>query len=402
MIIYTKYSNERSPEFSIRTDIFQEENRQRKIRKTPFFPQAAAHVRSIYTHYLSLKKDLEGTGLSVNPCEPDNGSAVFPYIEGNTLEERLDGLLAAKKLTELEAEIGRYFEMFVPDSGTEFHVTPEFERVFGSVSFETPQVCRPVSDIDMIFSNAIGQGDGFELIDYEWTFDFLVPVKYIQYRCLHYYIYGNTVRDELIHLDLYSRFGISRAEREQFERMEKNFQQYMLGNYTPHWKLYDAISDGVIDTTAMIQRESADRRKNAVEIYFDDGRSFGTWSCERRSSAPNGRLEMEIVLPEGTRAVRIDPCGKKCVVRVAQLSQGGRVLPYTSNGYTGGNGDLIFDTEDPQIIFDTPYSGPVTAVFYVESMDGITRELILNQYGKLRRLQPKVMLQKVKKILIRR
>lgn len=408
MIIYTKYSNERSMEFRIRTDILKKEDGSRQIRKTAASVQADAHIKQIYEHYRALEEDFAGSGLSVNRCEVKEDGVYFPFLEGRTLEERLDWLLAKNETDRLVAEIERYFAMFVPDENadntnevTEFAAAPEFERVFGKVSFVGKQMCRRVSDIDMIFSNAMEQGDGFELIDYEWTFDFPVPLKFIQYRCLHYYIYGNSTRDALTRLDLFGHFGISEEEREQFAAMERQFQQYMLGSYTPCWKLYDAVSDGIIDTNALIKNESARKSKNAIEIYFDDGRNFGPWNCEKRRCAENGRVELEIVLPQDTKSVRIDPCSEKCVVRVAKLRQDGKDLPYISNGYAGGNGDLIFDTEDPQIIFHTPYDGVVTASFFVEPMDGITRELILNQYGKLRRLQVGTVIRKVKKILKR-
>jgi hypothetical protein len=281
-------------------------------------------------------------------------------------------------------------------------VTEEFKQVFGEVSFSVPQLSRSVSDIDMIFANAIVKDEGFELIDYEWTFEFPIPVKFIQYRCLHYYMLGNTTRAKLLQMDLYQHFGISESEREQFAAMEKQFQQYMLGVYTPNWKLYDAISEGVIDTNALIRNESERKRRNMVELYFDDGRGFGIWNCEKRRCAENGRLELEINLPKGTKMLRIDPCSEKCVVRVKKLRQNGKILNYTSNGYQGGNGDLIFDTEDPQIIAAVKGSETVSVSFIIEPMDGITRELLLNQYGKLRKLQVETYVNKMKKILKRK
>ena len=403
MIIYTKYSNERSPEFRIRTDIIKEPDGCRKICKSAASPQAKEHIEKIHRLYGLLEADLAGSGLFVNHCEKKEDGVYFPYLEGKTLEEKLDELLAKKKTDEVIAEIERYFAMFVPErtksSLIPFKMTDEFEHVFGKVSFAKQQLCRRLSDTDMIFANAIEREDGFELIDYEWTIEFPVPVKFIQYRALHYYILGNSTRDKLIGLDLYGHFGISKEEQEQFAAMEKHFQQYMLGEYTPYWKLYDAISDGVIDANALIKKESEYKNRNKVEIYFDDGRNFGAWNCEKRQSVQDGRLNLEIDLPQGTKAVRLDPCSEKCIVRVKKLRQGKKMLMYTSNGYAGGNGDLIFDTEDPQIIFSVSGNEPVYVSLIIEPMDGITRELILNQYGKLRRLQPQTYVNKVKKIL---
>lgn len=326
-------------------------------------------------------------------------------------------------------------------------MTQQFQTVFGSVQFTQPMMCRAVSDIDMIFSNALERGDGYELIDYEWTFDFPIPVKFLEYRCLYYYIYGSEKRtclaqkclmptnvggrssvggakpsavgedrvlcgeaqnsadvkipgaevqsgtvgknetlkdDDNYRVNLFAYFGISEAERQQFAQMERSFQQYILGAYTPAWKLYDEISDGVIPVMPLVERESTRRRRNKIEVYFDDGRGFGVWNCRKYCPAQEGRASLEIVLPKKTMVTRVDPCGERCIVRVLELTQDGHSLAWRSNGAVADNGDIIFDTEDPQMIFDTPYSGPVKFSFLTEPLDGLARELVLNQHGKLR------------------
>ena len=37
----------------------------------------------------------------------------------------------------------------------------------------------------------------YYLIDYEWTFDFPIPVKYVIYRIIHYYIECNSIRKKI-------------------------------------------------------------------------------------------------------------------------------------------------------------------------------------------------------------
>ncbi len=390
MILFSKYSNERAPRFRIRTDILTREalgTGEKWVRKSPCSSEARDHVRGIYESCRRLSADLDGTGLLVNRCELRDGAAEFPFLEGETLEERLDGLLKRGKLEELKAEIGRYFSMFSGET-VPFQETEAFRRVFGSISFEEPQTCRTVSDIDMIFSNALASGEGYELIDYEWTFDFPIPVKYIQYRCLYYYILGNSKRDELTRGNLYREFGISRGEQERFEEMERGFQSYMLGNYTPVWKLYDEVSQGVIPVLPLVKRESARRREQEVEVYFDDGRGFGTWSMRKYTSGPGeeGRISLRIPLPEGTKALRVDPCGHRSVVRLERLRQGGAKLSFRSNGSRADNGDFIFDTEDPQFYIAPGADSrePVEIMFRVQPMEGLAREVILNQHGRLR------------------
>ena len=397
MIIFTKYSNERRPELRIRTDIIKKEDGTKCIRKRAASGQAWEHVQKIYERYLWLERDLRGISLKVNQCSTCKDGVQFPFLEGRTLEEKLDELLYKKKTDELVQEIARYLEMFAGDcvksedggldaegqNFAEFRMTPEFKAVFGEASFSKTQNCRKISDIDMIFSNAIESGDGYELIDYEWTFHFPVPVKFIVYRCLYYYVLGNTKRDELIGENLYERFGISEEEKEQFAKMEQNFQAYILGDYTPVWKQYDDISEGVIELSSMLEQAGEQKKLRTAEVYFDDGRGFGTWSWKKYGVQEKGITELEIKLPAGTKQVRLDPCSCKSVVRIEKLTQGGKKLAYTSNGAAAPNGDLIFDTEDPQIIFAVEGTSSVKVSFRSEVIGGLGREVLLNQQGHI-------------------
>lgn len=397
---FVKYSNERGIQMRIRTEILEDakaaaessvgeakadvESGRKIVRKIAASPQAWKHVQKIYERSLALEKDLKHTLLKVNKCSVCKDGVQFPFLEGWTLEERLDELWKKKKTDALLQEMERYFGMFAGDAekNCKFEITAEFEAVFGRVQFERPQTCRRISDIDMIFSNAIESGDGYELIDYEWTFDFPIPVKYLVYRCLYYYILGNSKRDELIGENLYERFGISESEREQFASMEKHFQQHILGDYMPIWKQYDDISEGVMELSTMLEEAQKEKNLRRVEVYFDDGRGFGTWSWKKFQAAL-GVNSLEITLPKGTKAVRLDPCACQSVVRVQSITQKGKKLNYHSNGMTTPGGDLIFDTEDPQIIFEVPSDASVKVTFRAEAISGLGREALLNQQGRI-------------------
>ena len=406
MVHYTKYSNERRREFCVQTNIETDEKGVRFVRKLASFPEAGAHIRSMSGKYRLLLEDIAGTGLCVNrcteqpeelglcvgeraafaPCGGSGEQVFFQFCEGRTLEEKLDGLLERGDVQGMLVEIRRYFAMFA-DGAVPFEETEDFREVFGQVYFSREQQCRRVSDIDMIFANAICRETSYELIDYEWTFCFPVPVRFLQYRCLYYYILGNAKRDALIRQDLYALFDIGAEEQEQFAAMERQFQSYILGDYVPIWKLYGDISDGVIPVLPLVEKESRiQRAMRTVEVFFDDGRGFGTWNWRRYQREADGISTIRIELPRGTKAVRIDPCGAKSVVRVVRLVQGDTPLACTSNGTAAPSGDLIFDTEDPQLVISELPCGEraVEISFLAEPVSGLAREVILNQDGRLR------------------
>lgn len=390
MIIYTKYSNERRREFCIRTDIRTDETGKKYVCKLPAFPEAKEHIRGLEKACQGLQADLAGSGLTVNACtlgaEPDGSVAAhFPFCTGQTLEEKLDTIWKKEGEEALIGEIRRYFSMFA-DTKEPFAETEAFRQVFGAVQFTRPQYSRSISDIDMIFANALETETGYELIDYEWTFDFLVPVRYLLYRCLYYYTLGNANRDALVRRNLYAVFDITEEEQEQFAAMERKFQAYMLGDYTPVWQLYDCISEGVLPIRPMIEQAGPrEKSMRMVDVFFDDGRGFGTWSTARYQVAPGSRVSLRIPLPNGTNALRIDPCAAKSVVRVESVRQGGEALGVSANAAMAPNGDYIFDTEDPQLIISGLPHGtePVEITFRAEPIDGLAREVLLNQSGQL-------------------
>ena len=390
MIIYTKYSNERRRAFCIRTDIRTDEAGEKYVCKLPAFPEAKAHIQGLEKACRGLQADLSGSGLTVNACtlktEPDGSiTAHFPFCTGQTLEEKLDTIWKKEGEEALIREIRRYFSMFA-DTEEPFAETEAFRQVFGAVQFTRPQYSRGISDIDLIFANALETETGYELIDYEWTFDFPIPVRYLLYRCLYYYTLGNANRDALVQRNLYEVFDITDEEQEQFAAMERQFQAYMLGAYIPVWQLYDCISEGVLPIRPMIEQAGPrEKSMRMVDVFFDDGRGFGTWNATRYQVAPGSRVSLRIPLPQGTKALRIDPCAARSVVRVESVRQGGEALGVSANAAMAPNGDYIFDTEDPQLIISGLPHGtePVEITFRAEPIDGLTREVLLNQSGRL-------------------
>lgn len=409
LLMYSKYSNERAEEFRIRTDILGDGSGKKIVRKSPASSQAGEHVASIYRKYEKLQEDLAGTGLSLNHCDFRDGNAWLEWLEGDTLEAELDALLFDGQMTAVVEKIRDYFQMF-SNCSEEFRETIEFVRVFGKQKLKGGNIrsCRRISDIDMVFANVIHTKRGYELIDYEWTFEFPIPVKYLQYRCIYYYMLGNSRREELLReYDLYGAVGITEEEKTCFEDMEVHFQQYILGSYQPIWKLYDVISDGVIPVQPLIKEASQRRRMQTVEVYFDDGSGFHAANCRKYRAAGGGRTQLTIELPKGTKAVRIDPCSGRCIVRLEKLRQAGDSLACQTNGQRMPNGDYLFDTEDPQIVIRALRRGgrEIQAVFYTEPLEGITREAVLSQDGRIRWMeQTKVwrMYRKVKRLLGKR
>lgn len=254
-IIYTKYSNERAREFCIRTDMCEREQGQRFVRKKACYPEGEAHVARLSEWYEKLEEVYRDTTISMNRIIAKENGICFEYLKGETLEEQLDTRLSRGDVEGTIEQLLGYVELVRRSGKSEtFVVTDEFQKIFGEVSLPDGLFCAPVTDLDMIVGNAFAAEDGWTMMDYEWTFDFPIPVNYVIFRILHFYIYGNTSRAALYSANLYGRAGLDREEVRQYEMMEEHFQQYVLGTHMPLRFLYPEMTPGCIDFRSEVCR----------------------------------------------------------------------------------------------------------------------------------------------------
>lgn len=120
-----------------------------------------------------------------------------------------------------------------------FDRTPEFAEVFGEGKLPEGIPCAAVSDVDMIFSNIFVESgkaaadSAWIVIDYEWTFPFPVPKKYLIYRAVYYAYYQIFKAEGKSLADWLKSAGLTEEETECFARMEVHFQEYLRAGAFP-------------------------------------------------------------------------------------------------------------------------------------------------------------------------
>lgn len=349
-IIYTKYSNERDERFNIRTDIILDNDGKKYIQKTALTEKAKEHIEHIYTCYKLLDHLFKGTNFKINKCEKMDENLRFEFIEGRTLEEDLDDYL-------LQGDYKRIIEtikVFITDlkkgmDDNDFVITPEFVKVFGEVELPANIKASKFNNIDMIFENVI-QNQCWNVIDYEWTFMFPVPLNYIVFRALHYYINGSEKRHHLKKLNLFEMFNITEAEKKQYEIMEHNFQQYVVGNTKPLHMLYDNISEGFIDVKDLVNKY---KNNNKLQVFIDYGQGFSEEnSYYIKYDRKKYYKEIEIEITEKIKNIRIDPANTSCLVKINELKglSSSNIFDYKSNGFEIEQNLILYGINDPQII----------------------------------------------------
>ena len=387
-IVFTKYSNERAKAFALRTDILEEAGG-RRVRKKAMDPQGECHIQNIAHFYEELSRIYQDTKIHMNRCTLEDGDAYLEYLEGETLENILDGYLLEENHSLLIRTLFSYLEEVKKGFTREsFAITPEFEEVFGKVQLPENLLSADTADIDMVLNNVLVT-DGWTLIDYEWSFDFPIPYHFVVFRILNYYLHGSSTRSCLIPHDLMGKAGLSPEEIEVYRRMEEHFQQvYVLREkeenrvHVPIRFLYDDITPGILDVKELGFQPLDHRGMHLVQLYEGADLAFREENSQKRSPENEGSFSGVFQVAETTRYVRLDPASRYCILHDLQVIWGKKVGEIQTNGFVMADGSRLFANEDPQMIFQRP-AGAGCQVQVQFSIEYLTAEEALAQAGRV-------------------
>lgn len=263
-ILFSKFSNERSRETSIRTEVLKIKDGTLKVRKTPVYSEGTEHVGFIPVWQEKLDDLYADSSLQFNRCTKQGNHVLFEYVDGDNLENVLDQLILDQKEEEASQMLKRYLkELRRVQEQQPFELTKSFTDIFGKVQLPEGLKAASVTDLDMLCSNIL-LGDQKTVIDYEWTFDFPIPSDFVIYRVIYYYVEKNPLRASLMKEDLYDYMGIGQKEKEIYFQMEESFQRYITGGIVPMREMYHDMTPGAYRIQELLQGQTEElaRLKN--------------------------------------------------------------------------------------------------------------------------------------------
>ena len=309
-ILYCRYSVERDKDKKIYTSISQNKNGEKVVKKAAYETEANEHIKKLDIWEKKLTKQLANATflqkkISVNRIIEKNQlngkeQVSFAYVKGQTLENYLDELLKGGQF-EVCKEVLLDFCRTIEGLGNQvpFQITEEFRKVFGLV--DDNRLCNMMSlsitDIDMVCQNII-LGDEITLIDYEWTFDFKVPVKYLIYRVLFLYLEQKGRRKSpCFHnqFDFYKEMGITPEEKKLFEQMEIQFQKYAQGDCKLLRDVYLKEGKPVVPMAALMEQLHK-AGENFIRIQYDTGQGFLEENSHKRVLSQDEKGIFSLVL----------------------------------------------------------------------------------------------------------
>ncbi|MCR4788498.1 MAG: class I SAM-dependent methyltransferase [Lachnospiraceae bacterium] len=328
---YAKYSNDRDPRYAIKTEITSE-----GVKKIPMSPEAREHVAQMAKNHDLLKKRYEGSKLKVNKCtfNEEEGYALFEFVDGITLEERMDEALDKGDKEAFKALFDDYYERIDYNNG------------------------ENISDLDLIFSNILTKGDEWTIIDYEWCREKKVEAREIAFRALYCYVLEDERRNLQDIDELFEKISITPNEAEYFREKEVTFQKEVTGHHLSIGEIRANIGTHVLDAVGLAEKKLRDILDERIQIYYDRGMGFSEQDSKYVPDVYEGpgHVVTDIEFKGDIKNLRIDPADDICLVKINELILNGMdVLSdkkfIQSNGKMIKTGSFVFETADPNLIF---------------------------------------------------
>lgn len=345
-LIYTKYANERREAFRIRTSIYKDEKGKLTVEKKALSEKSKQHINEIYENYLYLKKINTIPEVDINKCTRHGDILEFEYIKGTSLTEKLNSLVYENKYVELIEVLKKYVDIIRQLHGeTKFTFTDEFVQVFGQVNIQEGIEAITHPNIDLIFDNIL-INDKINIIDYEWLFNFPVPLKYILFRSLNQYLAQLDYSKVQNEINILAIFNIDTEDVENFLQMERNFSKYVMVNYMNNY----------VQKATKLEHIVHEMQSKTIksQVFLDYGEGFSEENSYMIEHKDSKYLSVEIKVEDNVEAIRIDPCESACIIKLVEIKGIKEVAiegeDYYTNAFSVDGRKYIFLNEDPQII----------------------------------------------------
>lgn len=287
--IYSKYSNERARKFCIRTDIVIDDAGEKKVYKYALTPEGHAHLAQIPVFCQKLNEAYQASAISFCSCTMSmemrrTGCVAFPFLKGSSLQDLLKRAIDEKDDKKIEYILREYIYRVSKDGGDlPFVVTEAFTEIFGILPTETETILNKagkngiisakISDIDMVFSNIfVESGDiavsktKWQVIDYEWSFDFPIPKGFLIYRALYFAYYQVLYHTNRSLEQLLGMAGITEEEGVLYQRMEEHFQKYLASGAIPVRNMQRAMGTRIITLRELLAKAGTKGAAADVQI----------------------------------------------------------------------------------------------------------------------------------------
>lgn len=380
--IFVKYSNDRIDYCRIKTEILQDEAKNRYVQKLAMSRFAEKHMDNMEQSYQMLQKMYGKTGVKMNVCKKISGGLDFEFLTGTPLVTYLKEALEQNRESDFFDLIGKLKNILEEASQGYFVSSKKFKDIFGDAQLlGNLKATGNISNIDLIFQNILIDEQGvWNVIDYEWSYPCSVPINYILFRSVFYLfrsgILASACKDPGMQDRVYEYLNITKEEQKEYYKMELKFQKYIVGQFVPLRQLR--------------QTENIELHGKPITVFYDKGEGFQADDRMVTNTHVDykGDAVIQLEVGSGIGRLRIDPLEHACVVKCT-VKVNGRELSCKHNGRNLRKSFVFFEHNDPQIYVDMPdkNGGEVEIALTVLNLNDKVKEDCFAIFGKGNRLR---------------
>ena len=219
-VLYTKVSDYRSKKYNLITEIVDIDGK-RYARKRAGCDDAKQHLDQIFLNAERLKKIMEPE-YKVCAVKNDDNAALFEFVDGKNYEELMSDAVKESDWAKVFELVSLYHDIvYKMKTQNGFTASEKFVEIFGDCPADEEMCVGDYVDVDLIFSNIFMLEKPY-IIDYEWCFDFQIPLDYVFWRGLYTSKAFSVLPDDIKNR-IYDEYSLPEEKRKYFLEMETKF-----------------------------------------------------------------------------------------------------------------------------------------------------------------------------------
>lgn len=378
-ILYAKINSERHEKFQIATVIQKTENTVKVVKKAltreaiPFINRMGQCVNQKLSRPYSY---LWG--------QASNGQLEYPYLEGKTLFSLVVYCVQKGEKRTLINLLKEFYRSYFDDARiTDDFYTEEFQCTFGKNRGKDAYACVCPANVDLISDNIFYGKEKAYIIDYEWVFNFNVPVAFSMWRMINdLYSRISDLSDIISREEMESIFGIDKSDHQVFLEWSKYFAYVYVG--------CDKINKYAKTPVPLELKGIAEnyRRKNKIvsKLYYDTGIGLNEGECISLETAIiNKRFRVRFDLSNVTdiRYMRWDLADIPCWCIIDRIDSNCQVGLLPQGKYWERDRKTYFFYENPRYVIDTFTPGKVRYLQIEGRIEELGRRSMLKNLQRL-------------------
>lgn len=345
-IIYAKMSAERNERFQIKTEIWEDSNGNKIVRKEPLSKASERHIAQ-----LKKNSSIAQAGYyNLKDISNEELCAEYDYLYAESLDMEIYKFAHEKNVSQIKDMLEKVYTTFFCDAkkGKEIY-NEQFSAVFGTQKGTEDYECISPANIDITLENIYIENENYCVIDCEWVFNFDIPVKFIMWRIINMLYYKHREICKFLEREIVHKwFEIGKEDEELFSSWEEHFINIYVGSAGLERVYENNVSvpiDRVINHYKMLSYINSKLYLNCGDGYSENN-TIQLQEMKLIDGAFNVRYDLSNY--ESINALRWDPADMPCECSdVAIFINGNLVSVYNTNATRHDEVVYTFINDDP-------------------------------------------------------